>query len=79
MNLRVKRPIVDLEEFERRPDPFASAPSTFDINAVLHVLRARRNVILGTAGAVVAAALLVLLFVVPTYSATAVMMIHQPR
>ncbi|MBL9098508.1 MAG: polysaccharide biosynthesis tyrosine autokinase [Alphaproteobacteria bacterium] len=79
MNLRVKRPIVDLEEFERRPDPFASAPSTFDINAVLHVLRARRNVILGTAGAVVAAALLVLLFVVPTYSATAVMMIDQRR
>lgn len=79
MNLRVRQPLIELEDLERGADQFAAEQSTFDVMAVLRILRARKGVILGAVGAVLGLTLLSLLFIVPTYSATAVLMLDQRK
>lgn len=79
MNLRVKHPVVELDELERRLDSAAATTGGWDITAIAQIVRTRKAIVLGTMGAVLILALLALAIIVPTYSATAVMMIDQRR
>lgn len=80
MNLRVKQPLIELNDFERGAElPFPTENASFDVAASLRIIRARKAIILGTAGGVLALALVSLAFITQTYSATAVMMLDQRR
>lgn len=80
MNLRVKQPLIELEDLDRVIEqPAAHEQSSFDIAALLRMLRARKGIILGTMAGVIALTLIALAFITPTYSATVVMMIDQRK
>src|SRR5262245_26258551 len=80
MNLRVRHPVIDLEEVERGVEYAAQSDQPgIDITALLRIMRARKGVILATVGAVLALTLVAWLFITPTYSATAVLMLDQRK
>jgi len=80
MNLRVKQPVIELDDFERGPDmPFANEQSSFDVAALLRILHARKAIVIGTVAAVLALAFGSLAVITQTYSATAVMMLDQRK
>ncbi len=80
MNLRVRHPVIDLEEVERGVEYTAQADQPgIDITALLRIIRARKGVILATVAAVVGLTLVAWLFITPTYSATAVLMLDQRK
>lgn len=79
MNLQLKKPLIDIDEFEQAPQRPVGDESFFDISSLLRVLQARKAIIACTVAAVLAIAAAVLALVVPTYSATAVIMLDQRK
>jgi polysaccharide biosynthesis transport protein len=80
MNLRVQQPLVELDDFERGYDlPPRDEQASFDVASLVRILRARKSVIFGTAGVILAITLVSFAFITQTYSATAVMMLDQRK
>jgi uncharacterized protein involved in exopolysaccharide biosynthesis len=79
MNVQVKRPLIDLESFEREPESFAAEQSSFDISTLTRIVVARKNIIVATIACVLVCTAIALVFITPTYSATSVMMLDQRK
>jgi succinoglycan biosynthesis transport protein ExoP len=80
MNVRVKQPLVETDDFGRGPElPFPNEPSATDLSGLLRILRARKAIIVGTAATILAVTLISFAFITQTYSATAVMMLDQRK
>lgn len=82
MNLRVRAPLIEQKSLEREHDlatPFPGEQQPFDVAAVLRILNARKAIVAGTVGGVLALAMASFLFITQTYSATAVMMLDQRK
>ncbi|MEQ1863673.1 MAG: polysaccharide biosynthesis tyrosine autokinase [Micropepsaceae bacterium] len=79
MNFQVKQPLIDLEAFERGSEPFVADPPSFDISALIRIVIARKNIIVATIAGVLVCAVIALVFITPTYSATSVMMLDQRK
>ena len=79
MNLQLKKPLVDIDEFEHTPQRSASDEAFFDVSSVLRVLQARKVIIACTVAAVLGIAVAALALIVPTFSATAVIMLDQRK
>ncbi len=74
MNLQVKRRLIDLENFDR-DERLGDDQQSWDVAALWRILQARKDIVLWTIAGVMALSLVALAFIVPTYSATAVMML----
>ncbi|MEQ1867397.1 MAG: Wzz/FepE/Etk N-terminal domain-containing protein, partial [Micropepsaceae bacterium] len=80
MNLRVKAPLIEQKSLERDLAlPFPGEQQSFDVTAVLRILNARKAIVAGTVGGVLALAVASFLFITQTYSATAVMLLDQRK
>src|SRR5262245_48166461 len=79
MNLRVKQPVIELEDFDRSLDLPQGEKGAFDISSMWRILRARQTVLIGTVAAVLSLTLVAMAFITQTYSAQAVMMLDQRK
>jgi polysaccharide biosynthesis transport protein len=80
MNLRVKQPVIELDDFERgSARAFPAGQTPLDVSSLLRILAARKAIVLGTVGSILALALVSFAFITQTYSATAVMMLDQRK